>query len=269
MDDPLYSYVNTFNSSKEWMLFNNRMKDEVTATIKDNIRILNECHPNILLLPLRSLFVDKNKQIFDQADTVIIGMFNDIESIEDYHQLNGIEEIVDALHDDVKNSISFLNTDKQEESLIARFNNYKKEVNYLPEEIKNNDNQLFLFSLTGYITQAISILTISKFFRYVPYVRSSVIYRYLILLSSIYKNDSDETRLTTLLCIAHIIYNNFEKEKFNSIDFKEYTELLIASDFSNQVISGIDLDKNNWFKNSFSEVVSIVEEKLEELYNKV
>lgn len=61
-DDPIPSYLNNLTGISD-NIFSKKMKSIISTTIKDNIRVIEECESNLIILPLRYSSVILNQQI--------------------------------------------------------------------------------------------------------------------------------------------------------------------------------------------------------------
>jgi hypothetical protein len=264
MDDPLCSYIRQVHNSKTGDKYTNRMKEEVICTITDNIQIIEKCYPNILVLPVRYLLTIGDDAIFKHAEEYFLSMFDGIKNMDEYYKLNDIQEVKNTLLPNVDKTLVFLNGENPNEDLINRFNRYKESMNYLPDKI-DTDVKLFLFAIYGFIAQALNILYVCGGGQLVPFIRSSVVMRYILILSSNFTDDKEMTKIVTKACVANILYNSFPKEEIQKLNFIKYIEILNRLEFQNTIFDEIKFDESGNFKSTFSQVSDLVQEKLDSL----
>ena len=127
LDDPLCKYAelsNTFPQDSKSSLFK-ILNEQIVLTAEDNIKIIDNCQNQIIVLPLRILsqLDSKNKSaIIDIGEKTFLSLFNDIDSIDEYFEkLNTISSIKKQFIDGIEETLLLSETDDNTKPFETRF----------------------------------------------------------------------------------------------------------------------------------------------------
>lgn len=264
MDDPLCRYFNTAYKSKN-VAVSDFFIEHAILTLKDNIKIIEQCYPHIIILPLRYLFETNENIIEKWSNDIFFSMFNDdIMSFDDYKKLDTIDDIYKSLLPNVASDLIFDSYEDKSVDFKVRFNSFVANSNYSKIfEIK--DNEIFFITIFGYISQALAIISMSLIFDCIPYIRNEVALNYMIKVSSNFYEASEIQTVVFRSVVVHILYDMFEIDIFDKIEFNDYIELLKNHNSSNRIFEMLDKSNINAQNIDINSIISVTKKYIDEL----
>lgn len=266
VDDPLCGYfdiigkIDISNAKEEFY-------NQAMLTIEDNIKIIEQCFPHIIILPLRYLLDEDYNIVQKGATDAFLSMFNEtIDTLDDYYKLETIEEINSALLPEAIKSIIFDNKDDVSDEFTERFNSFmlrSENTRFL----NNNHNKIFMFVIMGYISQAMDILMMCAHVQCVPYIRSDITFQYIIRLSGNFINIPEIKQMIIKSSIAHVLYKSFNKNAIEKIEFNNYVPALANIQSSDRLINDLSAKIMEDATLDLSQIVNVVNEYLNKLYS--
>lgn len=264
MDDPLCRYFDTANKSKNVVVSDFFIEYAILA-LKDNIKIIEQCYPHIIILPLRYLFKTNEKIIEKWSNDVFFSMFNeDIMSFDDYKKLNTIGDIYKSLLPNVASDLIFDSCEDKTVDFEVRFNSFVANSNY-SKIFGIKDNDIFFLTIFGYISQALTIISMSLIFNCIPYIRNEVALNYMIKVSSNFDEDSEIQNVVFRSIVVHVLYDMFEIDIFDKIEFNDYIELLKSHNSSNKIFEMLDKNNINAQNIDVDSIISVTKKYIDEL----
>ena len=268
-DDPLYSFYPKKIQNTEFV---NKFEKQVSLTIENNIKLINNAKGLIHILPVR--FYTEKKQlesINKVADEIFLSMFKDDISMEDYgKQYKTIDDIQNGLKSGVESNILFSAYDDISLDFKKRFENVIK-LKIIPLPFNISEGEIFWLYLHSYLMQALDILFMCLEYKLVPYIKSRVTLRYINLCSDI-MNNANLPELSDMLfkyLIANIIYNTFDEEKVKMLNFMNYGSFIQKHNFEDKVFN-ILKSENIYFENfSYFKSREIIEQVLKNMYSEL
>lgn len=243
MDDPLIKMSDT--TIKLHKQFDTQeMINNIKVLINDNIKILELEQSPILLLPIRSNNrTEESKEINSFAEQLFLNLFTDIKSIEEYkHKCRTVTDIKMQLRAESINSILLFYGDSFEEPFEVRmekFMNYNLEVPFFKTFSNTKDYMsLFMYSMIGYLIQAIDIFLLSEEYKVVPYIRAKIPFYYYSLLCEQLERADKVLFKHAIYC--HLIYLKFEKRFVKDISLKQYLEIISNIGLQPELIETMD-----------------------------
>lgn len=242
-DDPIFSYIRMKEKSPN-EVFNREIEEQILRTIEDNIRIITELNDYILILPIRMISevdLDVRKKAAERA---FFSLFNQPpKSIGEYfEQYTTIEDIDNGISEAVKERIIFSESDTYSSSFVDRFNANKTD-SLLPISDKTSDAEVFLIRVFGYIYQALDIISNAVAYRFVPYIRYDVAFKYTLILYRAFEEIPEGNLWFNKLIIAHILHKSFDKESFKGISIQDYTKRIKETNFEKTLFRKIEEEK--------------------------
>ena len=73
-----------------------------------------------------------------------------------------------------------------------------------------------------------------------PYIRFDVAFKYILILSGNFKDQSEIQNMIFKGAVAHILHRKFDKEKIKHLDFKRYYDIIQESNFDNNLFSQLE-----------------------------
>lgn len=249
MDDPLCTYLNTINESPS-TTYTKRLRTEIEKTIDDNIKIIENCSPLIYIIPIRYLYSDR-ELVKQKSDECFLSLFNgNFNSLDDYFKLESIEQIDLFLREEIKNSLVFIEYEDKDKSLIERYHDYK---DVYANDLVGSDNDVILFfaAIYGNISQSIDVIIISAGLKIIPYLRNEIAVRYFLTITENIKTwHEDFSNIIFNAGLANLLYNKFNKEKYNKYSAEQFLKIINSINFEQSVRSklmsaGIDSLEGN------------------------
>ena len=264
VDDPLCRYIEAVGDLKDKNI-SSGLLETAKLTLEDNIRLIEACHPYIVILPLCYLSDIDEDLIHKSAINTFLSIFNEnVKSFEDYSKLVTIEDISSNLLPGVDKSIIFTVNENLSTSIIERFNYFVTNDEYT-KFLKNNHNKIFFFTIIGYITQALNIIMMCITNRCIPYIRYEVVFKYVLKLFENFKALPEVKEMIAKTSVGYVLYRQFDKEKFKKYDFHSYIELLKKHNSRERIFELIGQDNLDVEKIHLSDIIENVDKYLEEL----
>jgi hypothetical protein len=261
-DDPIHGYIRMATESSNEK-FNSELKEQILATVKDNIKILDKVSDKIFIFPIRMLSGIEKEVIHNAANNAFFNLFADPpNTIEEYSKsFNTIDEITLGLREGVEKNIVLSEDDDSTIELKKRFYEYKSSASLpLPEDA--SDALIFWFTLYGYLSQAFDIILTCSGYHFIPYIRFTVAFKYLLILSG---NLRDVPYLDMWLfksSIAHIMHKSFDKEKYSKVDFDKFIQTVKVNNFEQRVFHALNEHEISLENPSVQETVKHLSEQL-------
>ncbi|MGG4501643.1 hypothetical protein [Paenibacillus polymyxa] len=260
-DDPIYKYVTMVRSSNINLAFEKEMKNQIIATLKDNIKVTEEAAGIIYILPFR-LLNETNPLVYEAADQAFLSMFKENMNKEIYKKLTTIEDIKNALLGGIAESIVFSEKEVNDSDFITRFKVYKASA-VLPLSKDATDADVFYLTVFGYLAQAFDTLLLSAEYKLIPYVRFEVAFKYIFKISSNFGENEEVLNMLLKCAIAHVFYRNFNKSKVRDVVFKNYYEAVKRYDLENEILKELKKENLTLSNIKFNKMVEIVDSNFE------
>ena len=264
LDDPLCRYLEVVDKITDKEAAQG-FYEQALLTIKDNIKVIEQCHPHIIILPLRYLYGNDEEVISKGAMNAFLSMFNDnVKTLSDYRQLKTIDEIHDSLLPGIAENIVFDSGEDKSMSLIERFNAYLSNAKHV-QHLKRDINQLFFMAVIGYLAQALNILIMCCSCQCIPYIRDEVAFKYLIKISSNFEEVPEIQEMVFKSSVAHVLYNSFDKNQYEKIDFNSFMVLGDKNKSKSKVFDVLEKQGMNIKTANLKSIIDVVENYLSEL----
>ena len=267
VDDPLSKYSEVaakgFGGN-----FSEKLKEQIILSAKDNIRIINECKGEILILPLRLLGeTDKTQLLVSAGENAFVNLFNGIKDIKDYFlKCQTINDIQHFAKEGIENFIIFTENDNQLLPFSQRFENAVKESSYMFDQ-NSSDAHKFFFLVYGYIQQSLGVLMSCVEYNCIPYLRNIVSFYYFMLVSESFNELEILPVIRYKCCISHLIYRLCSKEVLSHYSFEVVVHAVSELNFQNILFNSLltaGVTEKNFSPNK---IAPSVEQCLKTLYN--
>lgn len=269
-DDPLSKYA---LSLVQGVPITKGLLGQVKLTAEDNIKIINVCHNNVLVLPLRLMNqLVEDTVLISAAEQYFCSLFEGIITIGDYiNQCNTFQDISSRLKESAKKYILFSEKDNHSLSFEQRYMEAKRsESSKLVDNI--TDGKIFFSLVFGPIQQAIDVLLSCLEYECVPFVRYKVAFHYLIMLSETFINVEGFENIDTIkykACIAHLIYNTFDNEQTKNNTVDEFTRIIKKEDFENNLFKILIEENQSKDTYTLKSTRNVIEKYLGDFYIKL
>ncbi|GGO05902.1 hypothetical protein [Saccharibacillus kuerlensis] len=260
-DDPIYKYVTMVRSNNINLDFEKKMKNQIIATLKDNMKIIKQAFGIIYILPFR-LLNETNQFVYEAADQAFFSMFKENINKETYKNLSTIEEVKNVLSDGIAESIIFSEKEESDLSLINRFEAYRASA-ILPISKDATDAEVFYLTIFGYLAQAFDTLLLSVEYKLIPYIRFEVAFKYIFKISSNFGENEEVSSMLLKCAIAHVFYRNFDESKVHDVAFKSYYEAIKKYDLENKIFEELKKENLNFTNMKLKKLVEIIDNNFE------
>ncbi len=265
LDDQLYNYA-TLVAGTEGSEFNRRLRKQIVNSITSNLEILSKYSNYILILPLRPSYSEHQALIKKNMDHAFLNLFkNPPLSMEEYiATYKTSDDICDGLRDDIHNALILSDTDDTSRPFRERLDIALKDK-CLFLGIKESTGFRFWTIVGGPLGQALDIILSCGAYNITPYLRYSVAFHYVLLLSPNFSENKETMLMFFKCCLARAIYGNFETKHFKDINFDEYYTVVRESNFYQNLLSAFPVQSIESV--SAKDINSVVREKLDEFYS--
>ena len=262
VDDPLHKYIQAPQNIKDEG-YKAKLKEQIVCTIKDNIQIIERYSDAIAIFPVTLLTDISSDIIMEATEQAFFSMFKDKTLTKDryFSELISIEDVIDALDEDVMNTIIFSGNDDLTINLGTRFKDFLTETNPFGNHL--NESVIFFAIISGFFAQAFNILLTCAKYNMIPYIRYKVIYKYTALLGSNFAGNDEMDRILFKMSCAHLLYRNFDKGNAAKISFEEYLVRIRSRRFNDVVNNKLQENSFDIKKFSAIDISKILQEELE------
>ncbi|MBP3242024.1 MAG: hypothetical protein J6M92_16020 [Oribacterium sp.] len=263
-DDPLSKYAeirNNMSESKDA----NFLSEQIGITAEDNIKVLENSHGEILILPVR-LFnqVDSYNSFFRIGEQAFVSLFNGIDSLDDYFsKCSTIDDIKQFARKDIGSLVMFSDDDDMSQPFEKRFSNTLDNTQFMVDPNKQDSYNFFML-VYGCIQQAIDVITSCVEYGCIPFIRYPVALHYISLLS---ENMLDIDHIITLrykMSVAFIVYNLCDKDKLSTRCLDDFLKKKTEYGFNKILFNALDesgINENNFFEHPIAQIVATQLEK--------
>ena len=264
LDDPLSKYSSICKSIEEGKV-HSKLYDQISKTAEDNIKIIENCQDNILIVPLR-LFnhPSSNERFYEIGERLFLSLFVDIEGINDFFtKCKTIDDIVSHARDDISSLVVFSNSDDKNLDFKSRFIKALIDNDYLIDENKSDAYNFFML-VYGCIQQAIDVLVSCLEYNCIPFVRFPVALHYISLFSENLKSLDHILTIRYKMSIAFILYHLIDKERLSKIKIKDFITFNEKYDFNKKLFDYFDakgINKNTFLQYNVKELILDVLDK--------
>lgn len=265
LDDPICRYARIINVSDGD--FNDQMKEQIVLTINDNIKILENYNDSILILPIRYL-EDDTDLIYQASEQAFLSMFNEEMDFKKYKaSIVTAEDIKKAFLPDAEKSIIFSEDDDNNLPFRQRLEQYKNNTP-LPFGKNASDADVFWFAMCGFLTQAFNIILMCAHYEMIPYIRYDVAFKYLLRISSNF-SDVNIEKMIFKSAVANILYQTFDKSRFERIQYHDYINALKQSNFSENVFAQLESENINLHNPQVAKTAKIISYNVDEVFKEI
>lgn len=228
-DDPIPSYLNTLKGISD-EVYLTKMKEIISKTIKDNIRIIEELGDDLLILPLRysSVVINQHYENLDEiAVKLFCNLFTEIQDVNEYKEkVVTLDDLVQHLDTHYSASILLYDGDNPTEAWEYRMQKYKEENDNFDMKTLSYGG-IFFLAVFGNIRQALALIDMSNTFGVIPFIRSFIPLHYYVFLSSILEYDLNQVECSILKTkVSYFLYQEYRKRgiKYSLEELKQKAE---------------------------------------------
>jgi hypothetical protein len=232
LDDPLSKYAEMRSKMSEGKDAEFLYK-QIGVTAEDNLKLLENVHEEILILPLRLLNQSNaHNSLYKVGEQAFASLFNGINSLSDYFsKCDSIDDIIQYAREDIGRLVMFSEDDDASLSFKERFKAALAGMQYMVDENKPDSHNFFML-VFGCIQQAIDVIVSCVEYGCIPYIRYPVSLHYISLLSESMLDIEHIITLRFKMSVAFVVYQLCDKNRLATVCFEEFLKKKQEYDFN-------------------------------------
>lgn len=232
LDDPLSKYAEMRSKMSEGKDAEFLYK-QIGVTAEDNLKLLENVHEEILILPLRLLNQSNaHNSLYKVGEQAFVSLFNGINSLSDYFsKCDSIDDIIQYARGDIGRLVMFSEDDDASLPFKERFKAALVETQYMVD-VNKPDSDNFFMLVFGCIQQAIDVIVSCVEYGCIPYIRYPVSLHYISLLSESMLNIEHVITLRFKMSVAFVVYQLCDKNRLATVCFEEFLNKKQEYDFN-------------------------------------
>ena len=232
LDDPLSKYAEMRSKMSEGKDAEFLYK-QIGVTAEDNLKLLENVHEEILILPLRLLNQSSvHNSLYKVGEQAFVSLFNGINSLRDYFsKCDSIDDILQYAREDIGRLVMFSEDDDASLPFKERFKAALVETQYMVD-VNKPDSDNFFMLVFGCIQQAIDVIVSCVEYGCIPYIRYPVSLHYISLLSESMLNIEHVITLRFKMSVAFVVYQLCDKNRLATVCFEEFLNKKQEYDFN-------------------------------------
>ena len=267
LDDPLskYSEMRSKMSDGKDAEF---LYEQIGVTAEDNLKLLENVHGEILILPLRLLNQSNyHNSLYRVGEQAFVNLFNGIDDLNDYFaKCNSIDDIIRFAREDIGRLVMFSEDDNMMLPFEERFRVALAGTQYMVDRAKPDSYNFFML-VFGCIQQAIDVIVSCIEYVCIPYIRYPVSLHYISLLSESMLDIEHIVKLRFKMSVAFVVYQLCDKSRLASIRLDVFLKKNQTYNFNEQLFHTLtenDVNENNFLGHTITQLVI---DELEAFYN--
>lgn len=267
LDDPLSKYAEMRSKMSEGKDAEFLYK-QIGVTAEDNLKLLENVHEEILILPLRLLNQSNaHNSLYKVGEQAFVSLFNGINSLRDYFsKCDSIDDIIQYAREDIGKLVMFSEDDDASLPFKERFKAALAETEYMVD-VNKPDSDNFFMLVFGCIQQAIDVIVSCVEYGCIPYIRCLVSLHYISLLSESILDIEHVVMLRFKMSVAFVVYQLCDKNRLATVCFKEFLKKKQEYDFNVElfrVLAEQDINEKSFLGHT---ITKLVIDELEEFYS--
>lgn len=240
LDDPLCKYAEICIKMPDGIA-SELLYQQIVKAAEDDIRVINTCEDQIVILPLRLLNSPKeDNPLLNLGEQIFLSMFPDINSMETYVQkCSNFSDIVRYGIPNLSEIIMFSEDDDRATPFEERF---RAAINNAPGMVDKtkSDAENFFMLVYGFIQQAIDVIVSCEEYRCIPYIRYPVALNYISLIAGNLLHMECIREMCFKMSIAFVVYNLCDKEKLSQAGFTTFLSCRDKICFSDKLFASLE-----------------------------
>lgn len=258
LDDPLskYSEIRSKMPDGKDAEF---LYEQIGVTAEDNLKLLENVHEEILILPLRLLNQSNDhNSLYKVGEQAFVSLFNGINSLSDYFtKCDSIDDIMRFARDDIGRLVMFSEDDDATLAFEERFRVALTGTQYMVDSAKSDSHNFFML-VFGCIQQAIDVIVSCVEYGCIPYIRYPVSLHYISLLSESMLDIEYIFTLRFKMCVAFIVYQLCDKDRLAVVCLEEFIKKNQTYRFNEKLFCALaeqGVNKNNFLGHTITQMV--------------
>lgn len=257
-DDPLSKY-SEIRSMMPTGKDAETLYEQIGLTAADNLKLLENSHGEILILPLRLLNQSKDhKSLFEMGEHFFVSLFKDITSLNDFFcKCNSIDDIMRFASTNIERMVLFSENDDVNLPFEERFRIALTETPYMIDPTKPDSYNFFML-VFGCIQQAINVIASCLEYRCIPYIRYPVSLHYISLISSNLKDVQHIPILQFKMSVAFVVYQLCDKERLAAVNIETFLSKNRLYNFNSKLFRALTergIDQNSFLEYQIQQLV--------------
>ena len=241
---------------------------QISVTAEDNLKVLENIHNEILILPLRLLNQSNDQKAFEKVgEQVFVSLFNSIYSLNEYFEkCNSIDDIIHFARDDIGRLVIFSEDDDVMLDFKERFRIALIDTKYMVDP-NRSDSYNFFMLVFGFIQQALDIIVSCMEYECIPYIRYPVSLHYISMLSQSMLDIEHVIMLRFRMSVGFVVYKLCDKSKLASVCLEDFLEKNKIYNFNYKLFNALTnykINEKNFFKHKITQLVI---DELDAFYN--
>lgn len=267
LDDPLSKYAEMRSKMPEGKYVEFVYK-QIGVTAEDNLKLLENVHEEILILPLRLLNQsNSHNSLYKVGEQAFVSLFNGINSLNDYFsKCDSIDDIIQYAREDIGKLVMFSENDDASMPFKERFRDTLVGAQH-KVDVNKPDSVNFFMLVFGCIQQAIDVIVSCVEYGCIPYIRYPVSLHYISLLSESMLDIEHIITLRFKMSVAFVVYQLCDKNRLATVCFEEFLRKKQEYDFNAKlfrILAEHGVNEKNFLGHT---ITKLVIDELEEFYS--
>lgn len=265
--DPV-SKMRAFFSTESSVVKQKSARDYLFKVVKDCINVLSNYSDYFIVLPLNDVFSEEQEDrmafLTGSSYSFVSSLFVSPCATEEvflnrYHSFQEIEQDIrpDLLDKLILNDTSDVSISLQER--IEKNLDNILSIDTLRQSM--GDAEIFLMSIGQYFMQVLDIILIAYSYKLIPFIRSDVVFNYLLLTYPVFSDDKVVVAILEQTTVAYIFQKMYGNHDFSSIAFSDFYSHVSENRIIDSVIAKSRSRKDSLFKLQISDIASLMEEE--------
>lgn len=258
LDDPLSKYCEIRSKMPEGKDAEFLYK-QIGVTAEDNIKLLENVHDEILILPLRLLNQSNDhNSLYKVGEQTFVSLFNGINGLSDYFtKCNSIDDIMRFAREDIGRLVMFSEEDDSTLPFEERFRVALAGTQYMVDPAKPDSHNFFIL-VFGCIQQAIDVIVSCVEYGCIPYIRYPVSLHYISMLSESMLDIEHIVTLRFRMSVAFVVYRLCDKDRLVAGSVKEFMTKNQEYGFSSKLFNTLrehGISEKNFLSHTITQLV--------------
>ncbi len=269
LDDPLSKYAEIQSRMPEGKDAEFLYK-QIGITAEDNLKLLENVHKDILILPLRLLNQSNAyNSLYEAGEWVFTSLFKNISSLSDYFsKCDSIEDIMRYARKDIGKLVIFSEDDDTLLPFEKRFEFALAGAQYMID-LNKPDSYNFFMLVFGFIQQAIDVIVSCIEYGCIPYIRYPASLHYISLLSESMLDIEHIVILRYKMSVSFIVYTLCNKELLAKVPLDEFLRKNKEYDFNQKLFCTLEQYGINEKTFLSHRITQLVIDELEKFYKQL
>mgnify|MGYP001287861664 CR=1 FL=1 len=265
--DPV-TKMSTFFSRRAIGVNRLRAKEYLNKVVLDCINVLSSYSDIFIVLPLDTIFFEdqeertnflKNKSFAFISSLFVSPCATEDEFLNKYHSLKEIEQ-------DIKPELlpRLIFSDRSDVNISLQERIEKNLSDVLSLDVlreRMSEAEIFLMAIGKFFMQIMDIILIAYSYKLIPFIRSEVVFNYLLMIYPIFSDNDDIVRLLEQTLVAYLFVRIYENYDFSKIDFRDFYQNVSENRVIDSVIEKSRTKGKNAFELKFRELAAILKEE--------